>query len=192
MFSGIGFCILILLVCVYLDSLRSGSQRSRVSRADDRELERHIRRLDRQERLSTLYKAYQTPWPWWFLGSCLAFAGLCVGAGITSWPHVDSYALMLIGTLFLCTFTFKAWAQTLARQEPLPEPPVRQSQPERHASSSRCLPVLPRVRPIGPLSTASRLPSLPRPLPLPKSSCHQSTSPLTLPRNQPRQDAQAI
>jgi Flp pilus assembly protein TadB len=115
MFSGIGFCILILLVCVYLDSQRAGSQRSRVSRADDRELERHIRRLDRQERLSALYKAYQTPWPWWFFGSCLAFAVLVLIAGITSWPATDAFALVIGGTLFLLAFLFKAFAQEQGR-----------------------------------------------------------------------------
>ena len=87
---------------------------------------RAIDRADRQARWQAIYAHYQQPWPWWFLGSCLVFAGLCLIAGIKAWPHVDSYALLVGGTLFLVVYGFKAWAQTRARQEPLPEPPAQQ------------------------------------------------------------------
>ena len=126
MLHGIAVFLLILLVCCYLDSLRSGERRAHASRTEDREIERHIRRLDRQERLSALYAAYQQPWPWWFLGSCLAFAGFCLIAGVSSWPANDAPALIIGGTLFLLAFAFKAFAQRQARQAQLPEPPEQQ------------------------------------------------------------------
>jgi hypothetical protein len=126
MYSGAAVFLLILLVCFYLDSLRSGLQRSHVSHADEREIERSIRRLDRQERLRSLSAAYQQPWPWWFLGSCLAFAGLSVLAGIAGYPDPDANVLLVIGPLFLLAFAFKAWGQEQARQEPPREPPTPQ------------------------------------------------------------------
>lgn len=136
MLHGIAVCLLILLACAYLDSLRSGARRANASRTEDRELERYIRRLDRQERLRALYAAYQQPWPWWFLGSCLAFSGLCLIAGVTSWPANDAPVLLLGGLVFSIAFAFKAWAQEQGRRAPfpaaapervpLPEPPVQQ------------------------------------------------------------------
>jgi hypothetical protein len=125
MFHGIAVFLLILLVCVYLDSLRPGVSHDKEN-AEDRELSRQWRRLDRQERLSALYAACQEPWPWWFLGSCLAFSGLCLVAGATSWPANDAPVLLIGGTLFLLAFAFKAFAQERARREPPPVPPAQQ------------------------------------------------------------------
>lgn len=121
MLYGIAVFLLILLACAYLDSLRSGARRANASRTEDSEIERSIRRLDRQERLSALSAAYQQPWPWWFLGSCLAFAGLCLGAGLWTWSTPDAPVLILGGLIFGLASAFKAWAQeqALAPQEQL-------------------------------------------------------------------------
>jgi hypothetical protein len=126
MLHGLAVCLLILFACTYLDSLRSGARRLRTFHADDREIERDIRRLDRQERMRSLYTAYQQPWPWWFLGSCLAFSGLCLGAGLWQWRTPDAPVLIIGGLVFGLASAFKAWAQALAPQERLLEPPVPQ------------------------------------------------------------------
>ena len=93
-----------------------------VSRAESRAMDR----ADRRARWQEIYARYQEPWPWWFLGAQLALALLCLVAGIASWPHVDAYALMLGGALFLCFFLFKAWAQTRAVQAPPHAPQAQQ------------------------------------------------------------------
>ena len=60
---------------------------------------------------------WRAPWPWWFLGACLAFAGLCLGAGLWQWDTPDAPALILGGLVFGLAGAFKAWAQAPA---PLP------------------------------------------------------------------------
>lgn len=189
MYVGTG--LLLLLVCFYLNSRHTSVSREKES-AEDRELSRQWRRLDRQERRRELYATYQQPWPWWFLGPCLVFAGLCVVAGIAGYPDPDANVLLVLGPIFLLAFTFKAFAQEQARQARLPEPPAQLLPRVSRASSSRCLPVSPHARPIDPLSTASHSPLLPRRLPLPESSCHPSKGRLMLHRTLPHQDAQAI
>ena len=80
----------------------------------------------RQERIRALYEAYQAPWPWWFLGSCLAFAGLCLGAGLWQWHTPDAPVLIVGGLVFGLGFAFKAWAQERARPARLRGPLTRQ------------------------------------------------------------------
>ena len=125
MLLGTALFLLLLLVCFSLNSLRSGVSRDKEN-AEDRELSRQWRRLDRQDRMRALYAAYQEPWPWWFLGSCLAFAGLCLFGGVSQWHTPDALVLIIGGTLFLLAFVFKACAQRQGHQALPPEPPAQQ------------------------------------------------------------------
>lgn len=113
---------LFLLLCLYLASRRSGGLRTDafgVSHADDREIERHIRDLDRHDRRAALLAPWRAPWPWWFLGACLAFAGLCLVAGASQWGKPDALILLVGGALFLLASAFKAWTQEQAAPVPL-------------------------------------------------------------------------
>jgi len=72
---------------------------------------------DRADRRARWLDPWRAPWPWWFLGACLAFAGLCLGAGLWQWDTPDAPALILGGLVFGLAGAFKAWAQAPA---PLP------------------------------------------------------------------------
>ena len=110
----LAFFLTLVYVLWRLDTQRSATTTAPglppVSPAESRALDR----AERQARWQDISRNYQQPWPWWFLGSCLAFAGLCLVAGIKAWPHVDSYALLVGGTLFLLFYAFKAFAQEQA------------------------------------------------------------------------------
>lgn len=81
----------------------------------DAALQAHIAAIDRADRRARLLAPWQEPWPWWFLGPCLGFAGLCLGAGLWQWGTPDAPVLLVGGTLFLLASAFKAWAQEQAR-----------------------------------------------------------------------------
>jgi len=66
------------------------------------------------DRRARRLEPWRAPWPWWFLGACLAFAGLCLGAGMWQWRTPDAPVLILGGLVFGLAGTFKAWAQSQA------------------------------------------------------------------------------
>jgi hypothetical protein len=61
-----------------------------------------------------LLAPWRAPWPWWFLGACLAFAGLCLGAGLWQWHTPDAPVLIVGGLVFGLAAAFKAWMQAPA------------------------------------------------------------------------------
>jgi hypothetical protein len=69
---------------------------------------------DRADRRARLLEPWRAPWPWWFLVACLAFAGLCLGAGLWRWHTADAPVLLLGGLVFGLAAAFKAWAQAPA------------------------------------------------------------------------------
>ena len=73
----------------------------------------------RRERWQACLEPWHAPWPWWFLGACLAFAGLSLGAGLWQWGTPDAPVLLVGGLAFGLAATFKAWAQTQAAPAPL-------------------------------------------------------------------------
>lgn len=80
----------------------------------------------RRERWHARLEPWRTPWPWWFLGACFAFAGLCLGAGLWQWRTPDAPVLLVGGLVFGLAGAFKAWAQTRAAPEPPRGPAGRQ------------------------------------------------------------------
>ena len=139
---------------------------------DGAALKAFAQEFEQADRRARWIAPWREPWPWWFLGACLAFAGLCLGAGLWRWHTPDAPVLLLGGLLFGLACTFKAWAQEQAAPVPLRVRLRRRWRSRIHASCVRFLPVWPRVRPGVPGSTASRGQGLRRPLPLPGSSPH--------------------
>lgn len=76
--------------------------------------------IDQESRRQHILQTWGEPWSWWFLGACLAFAGLCLGAGLWQWHTPDAPVLLLGGLVFGLASTFKAWAQKQAAQGRLP------------------------------------------------------------------------
>jgi len=85
---------------------------------EDADITALVHARDLADRRARLLEPWRAPWPWWFLGACLAFAGLCLGSGLWQWRTPDAPALILGGLVFGLAATFKAWAQSQA-QEPL-------------------------------------------------------------------------
>jgi hypothetical protein len=85
---------------------------------DGAALKAFAQKFDRADRRARLLEPWRAPWPWWFLGACLAFAGLCLGAGLWQWHTPDAPVLILGGLVFGLAAAFKAWAQSLT-QAPL-------------------------------------------------------------------------
>lgn len=79
----------------------------------------------RRERWQARLEPWRAPWPWWFLGACLAFAGLCLGAGLWQWRHPDGPVLLVGGLVFGLASTFKVWAQRQGVPVPPPVQPGR-------------------------------------------------------------------
>ena len=79
----------------------------------------------RRERWQARLEPWRQPWPWWFLGACLAFAGLCLVAGLAQWGTPDAPVLLVGGLVFGIAAAFKAWAQTQAAPVPPPVQPRR-------------------------------------------------------------------
>lgn len=91
-----------------------------------------LKAIDRAERRTRLLAPWRAPWPWWFLGACLSFAGLCLGTGLWQWHTPDAPVLILGGLVFGLASTFKVWAQTRAAQAQPHAPGARQSHSRSH------------------------------------------------------------
>lgn len=79
----------------------------------------------RHERWQARFEPWRTPWPWWFLGACLAFAGLCLGVGLWQWRSPDAPVLLVGGLVFGLAAAFKAWMQAPAAPAQPHVPPAQ-------------------------------------------------------------------